>query len=233
MDTETAHTEETTEEHVETTEHHEEEKKTFADMTPEQVMSWLGRINKEQIAKQFDEKVLPIIDEMKAGRQVTDASPPTEDLQSLLFSSDPADHDKYYEIMSRRAASRTQTVMSSKQKELDSAILVYSEDPIYRDIHGDMKRIATEKMKEGWPPKAAAEHARTAAEALYLKGQTSEVEGDLSMLSGGGRPPGKKKVSLPQKLKAACQRDIDDGIVKDEADFVKNMSPKMRELYGL
>jgi len=34
MDTETAHTEETTEEHVETTEHHEEEKKTFADMTP-------------------------------------------------------------------------------------------------------------------------------------------------------------------------------------------------------
>jgi hypothetical protein len=210
--------------------------KSIADMTQDQFMSWMGRINADQtskqVAKQFDEKVMPFIEEMRASRKVTDNQQPNLDLQDLILSSDPKDHEKYFELMMNRTKQREASVSTAKHKELDKEFLKYSEDPLYRDIHSDMKEIALKELGEGWPPVAAAEHAKTAAEALYFKRQSSG-DSELDMLSGSSPAPRKRKGSLPPKLKEACERDIRDGIVKDEADYIKNMSPKMREIYNV
>lgn len=210
--------------------------KSIAEMTQDQFMSWMGRINADQtskqVAKQFDEKVMPFIEEMRASRKVTDNQQPNLDLQDLILSSDPKDHEKYFELMMNRTKQKEAYISTAKHQELDKQFLKYSEEPLYREIHADMKEIALKKLGEGWPPVAAAEHAKTAAEALYFKRQSSDGS-ELDMLSGSSPAPRKRKGSLPPKLKEACERDIRDGIVKDEADYIKNMSPKMREIYNV
>lgn len=197
-------------------------------MTPDQVQSWFGRINKEQITKQFDEKIMPILEELKAGRQVTDATPPDGSLQDLMFT----DPDKFFELGMKKYQEKVKSVTDVKLKSIDEAILTYSEDPLYRDIHSEMKKIALAKAGEGWPPQAAVVYAKAEAEKNYLKRQAGDDTG-LEMLSGGGSPPRKKKVSLPPNLKEACARDIRDKIVKDEKDFINSMSPRLREIYGV
>jgi len=219
MDTEKAHEEVVENEAVEP-----EKPKTFADMTPEQVMSWLGRINKEQITKQFDEKVLPALQKLEGGKA---QYPPSDDLQDLMFNNPKEFFRKGLEIVRQE----DQNMTEAKTKALDEALMEYSEDPLYKEIHASMKQIATEKLRVGWPPKAAAEFAKTAAEKEHLSGLSRDDR--LGMLDGGTKPSGKKKGSLPPNLKAACERDVLDGIVKDEEDFIKHMSPKLREIYGV
>jgi len=231
MDTEenAAHEEEIHEEEIHEEESNVDDKpKTFGDMTPDQVQSWFGRINKEQITKQFDEKVMPILNELKTGRQDTDTSQLSEDMQNLMFT----DPEKFFEMGMEKYQKKVKNVTDLKTKSIDEAILGHSEDPLYREIHSEMKKIAISKAREGWPPEAAVTYAKSEAEKNYLKRQAGD-DNDLEMLSGGGSPSRKKKVSLPPKLKEACMRDIRDGIVKDEADFIKAMSPKLREIYGV
>lgn len=201
--------------------------KKFGEMTPEQVMSWFGRINKDQITKQFDERVLPILEELKAGRQVTDYEPPAGDADMMY-----TDPEKFVKSIIDKKTKEDKNVTVTKHKLIDEAILGYAGDPLYREIHSDMKGIATKKVGEGWPPEAAVIFAKTEAEKNYYKQQISD-DSDLEMLGGGGSPPRKRQKSLPPKLKEACARDIRDNIVKDEADYINSMSPKMREIYGL
>lgn len=201
---------------------------TMADMTQDQFMSWMGRVNKEQIAKQFDAKVLPALEEIKAGRTVTDATPPSGDLQDLMFT----DPEKFFEKGMEKYQKKVKTITDVKTKSIDEAILTFAEDPLYRDIHSEMKKIARSKVGEGWPPAAAVTYAKSEAEKNHLKRQAGDDTG-FEMLSGGGSPSRKKQKALPPKLKEACSRDIRDGIVKDEKDFINSMSPKMREIYNL
>lgn len=202
--------------------------KTFGDMSPDQVQSWFGRINKEQITKQFDEKVMPVLEEMRAGSPATDATPPDEDMQNMMFTNP----DKFFEIGMEKYQKKVKNVTDTKLKSIDEAILTYAEDPLYRDIHSEMKKIAHDKVGEGWPPQAAVIYAKSEAEKNHLKRQAGD-DTDLEMLSGGGALSRKKTKTLPPKLKEACARDIRDGIIKDEKDFINSMSPKLREIYGV
>jgi len=169
------------------------EKKTFGNMTPDQVMSWFGRINKDQITKQFDEKVMPVLEELRAGRQVTDYEAPVSD----LMYTDP---EKFVATEIEKYEKKRKNTTETKLKQIDEAILGYVDDPLYREIHSDMKGIATKKAGEGWPPEAAVTFAKTEAEKNYYKRQISD-DSDLEMLGGGGSPSRKKQKSLPPNLK--------------------------------
>ena len=172
--------------------------------------SWTGRM----IADQFDKRVSPVLEELKKGN----ARPPEStgnDLQDLMFS----DPKKFLREGMKALQEEEKNTTEVKMRELDEAILGYAEEPLYREIHPDMKKIATDKMREGWPPRAAAEYAKEVAEKNHLS--QSEDHEDLEQLGGGGKPPGKKKVSLSPDEKAASDRDIRDGIVKDEAEWIQ------------
>jgi hypothetical protein len=54
-------------------------------------------------------------------------------------------------------------------------------------------------------------------------------------MSGSGKitPSNKKTAKIPAALKAAAQRDISDGIFKDEAEYLANLSPNIKEKYGI
>jgi hypothetical protein len=38
---------------------------------------------------------------------------------------------------------------------------------------------------------------------------------------------------LPEALKAAADRDIKSGLFKDEAEYMNELSPQVKERYGL
>lgn len=205
--------------------------KNMSEMSQDQFMSWMGRINKEQITKQFDEKVTPFLEELKAGRQVTDATPPDEKIQDLMYT-DPETYQKLmFEKNMKNYQETVKNITTKKNQAIDEAILEHAEDPLYREIHSEMKKIAHIKAEEGWPPQAAVAFAKSESEKNYLKRQAGDDTG-FEMLSGGNHPR-KKTKSLPPKLKEACARDIRDGIVKDEKDFINSMSSRMREIYGI
>lgn len=228
MDTEElAHEEEITTNEESIDEGGKEKTKMMSEMTQDQFMSWTGRNTKEQMKKMFDETVMPIMEELKASRQIPDYEPPAGDMDMIYNNP-----EKFVESVIEKKRKKDENMTVAKVKQIDEAILGYADDPLYREIHSEMKGIATKKVGEGWPPEAAVIFAKTKAEKNYYKRQVSDDTG-LEMLGGSGNLPKKKQKSLPPKLKEACARDIRDGIVKDEADYINSMSPKMREIYGL
>jgi len=58
------------------------------------------------------------------------------------------------------------------------------------------------------------------------------LEGDLEMINPG-MPRRSKKAKLPAHMKEAAARDIEQGLFKDEAEWIEHLSPKAKEQYGL
>lgn len=205
-------------------------------LTKEQAGSWFGRI----ASKQLEEKILPMMQQMsdKIESMGTPKEMPLnpvnqmdEELTELILSG------KTTEALERftRAKEQAKSDLSNKQtNEVNKLVVSYSEDPIYDSIQSDMDKIAKEKVKEGWPPKAAVIHAREVAEKNMLNTKLyGEPHEGLEMSSGGKATPRTKKVELPTIYKQACERDIADGIVKDEKEFIAMLSPKIKKMYDL
>jgi len=122
----------------------------------------------------------------------------------------------------------------TKEHEMNKLVVGYAKDEIYNDIQGDMVSISKQKIASGWPPKAAVEFGRQEAERKFLRTKLYGPEHEGLEMSSGGRPrPIVKKKGLPDMYKKACARDMADGIVKDEADYIKNLSPQVRKEFGL
>ena len=201
-------------------------------LTKADLEAWAGTNTGRLVASQLDKKVMPLLQELsdRLGQRPQPSSS-NPDLQEMIFGGDVGG------AIDRHLADKTaneRAIIEAQNKAADKLIVGYAEDPLYNDIHPEMDKIAKEKIRKGWPPEAAVVHARAAAETSFLRRKLypDEHEG-LEMASGGRQKKRVKKVGLPDMYKAACQRDIADGIVKDEAEYIRNMSPAIRRQYGL
>ena len=121
--------------------------------TPDQEQfmgSWMGRM----IAKQFDEKVVPLLQEHQATRQA-DPNVPTGDalsqfnerLTTELFEDPVGAIQKVIKLTKDTDANLSQ----AKKTQTNKALTTYSDDPFYKDIYQDMLVIAHEQASKGAP----------------------------------------------------------------------------------
>ena len=99
-----------------------------------------------------------------------------------------------------------------------------------------MDKIAKQAIRQGVPPQWAADHAyhKALSEHLSSSGrEENEDGGRLSMLEGGRQQRKQTGQKLPERFKEAAKRDIAKGVFKDEKDYIANLSPQIREQYGI
>jgi len=206
------------------------EPKPFSKEQEQYIGSWLGRM----VAKQLEEKVIPIINE-KIPQHEPYSPPPqenvlekfNEEMSGQLFTDPYGAFKRMMDVYQG-----TQTNLSKTQKtQVDKNLLTYSKTPYYKEIFGNMQTIAHNAVGQGYPPEAAAEYAYQKARAEHLDKKPDAD--NLDMLSGGISQKRIKTVKLPPQFKAAFERDKEAGIFKTEQEFVDNLSPKVRQELGL
>ena len=205
-------------------------------MTKKEIEDHVGTRVGRLIARQIDEKVLPLMQEI-SDRQVRPMPPvkePPTDYNAGIFNDVEGTVNAIRDKERRERNLATDEANKDKEREMNKLIVGHAEEDIYGEIQSDMSAIAKKKINDGWPPQAAVEFARGESERKLLRSKVYGPEHEGLEMSSGGRPrPRVKKKGLPDMYKKACARDMADGIVKDEADYIKNLSPQVRKEFGL
>jgi hypothetical protein len=207
----------------------------FSKVQLEQISTIMGRI----VKKQIEEDVIP---KLKREEPVNSYVPPVqqedavkkfnEQLQEKIFAGDVLGA---LQLAGQVQENAKQNLTKTKQTQTEKALISYSEKPFYKDIYSDMKTIALDAVNQGYPPEAAGEYAYHKAKADYLeKGlNRDDGEGSLDMVGGGRSAPRTKKAALPQHMKDAAARDIQQGLYKDESEWIKALHPSIRKQYAI
>jgi len=191
----------------------------------QQIASMTGRL----ITNQLEEKILPLFSQPKTEQTQDELSKKREKWLEKIFDGRIDEVvDEVDSIRSKKNQSATQQIAVATKK----ALTEYSEDPLYKDIYGDVEDLAKKYLAKGYPPGAAAEVAFTKAKANYYENKAAGHE-DLGMASSGKRTQAPKKVKIPAQFKTAMERDIASGLYKDETDWVSGLSPQIRAKHGL
>jgi len=203
----------------------------FNEKQLQQMYSASGRI----ISKQFEEKILPMLQELKPQTPQTQTPSAGEDfnksLQDMIFSGDVVGA---FERYSTAKAQQETNLTQAQETATNKAITTYSEDPLYKEIYDDVKERANKLVKDGFPPIPAARTAMAEVKAGYLERKlTGDPEGSLGMLGGGIRTKTTKAVKLPPEFKAACAKGIKDGLWKDEKEYIADLSPRVKAKLGI
>ena len=202
--------------------------------TPEQEQymgSWMGRI----ISKQFEEKVLPALQQNQTqfqDRQVNEGDALDKFNQKLHDMVLEGKVTEAFDLYSQVASRAKENLSRTSKIQTDKALTSYSEEPNYKDVYNDAKEIAYEMVNKGVAPEVAAETAYAKAELKYLKNKDSNRT-PQQMLDKGKRVEPKKKAKLPDIFRKAYERDKKKGLFKDEQDYINNLSPEIRAKYGL
>ena len=180
-------------------------------ITKEQAGTWMGRI----VKKQFDEGVLPILNEIKSGMSKPTENAPDSTLQDLMFT----DPDKFFDMGLQRANERQKNLSETRVGQMNTEIQKLSEDPEFKDLYPDITEEARKRIGKGYPIKEAVESAVLAAKVKLLQGKLTPAE-SLGMLDGGRGKPRTKTVKLTADEEKACARDIRDGIFKTKEEWI-------------
>ena len=138
--------------------------------------------------------------------------------------------------MLQDVSTKAKTNLTQKQKaETDKFVVGYAEKPYYKDIFKEMQTMAHDLADQGYPPQAAADAAYAKTSLAHLeKVKAGDTDtGDLGMLEGGKKTKTSKKLVLPPQFKDACERDIEEGLFKDEQEWIANLAPNVRKAHGL
>jgi len=185
--------------------------------------SWMGRM----VKKQFEESINPQIEEIKS--LLSKKNEPTgEELTEKILNGGAKE---VFQQLLREEKQKEITLKAAQEKDLQKAMTGFSDDPLYKDVYADAQKLAKEAMSKGYPVGPATELAMAKAKEQYFISR----DPDLSLkMSGSGKPqPRQKKKELPSHMKAAAARDIADGLFKDEAEYIDNLTPDVRARNGL
>ena len=213
----------------------QEKPKPFNEEQEQYLGSWLGRI----VAKQLDEKVVPMFNERLSQPQQINpmqndymqndvVTKFNEDISTQIFT-DP--YGAFTKMMN--VYQGTQKNLSQAQKsQTDKVLMSYSESPYYKEIFTDMQKVAHEAVGQGYPPEAAAEYAFQKARADHLDKKVGGGD-NLDMLDGGISRKRTKKAVLPPQFKDAYIRDKEKGLFKTEEEYIAALAPQIRAQYGI
>ena len=194
----------------------------------QQLASMTGRL----IKKQLDESLPQYMP------QAPPSPPPADNLRAIdefnqklqnkIFEGDVVGAFQEYNNVYKRAETN---LRASQENQLKKAMTAFADKPFYKDTYQDAEQIAKEAMSNGVAPEFAAQLGY--AQAVANRHTGGSDTGGLTLEGGGKRPPQKKKAQLPERFKAAAARDIAKGFFKDEAEYIANLSPEIRNQYGI
>jgi hypothetical protein len=211
------------------------QKQRFTKEDEQQISSWVGRI----VAKQLDEKVMPHLRQTPSAPAQSTVNQDdmmkafNEKVQEKLFSGDSVGAIEMVMNLKERVK---QNVTQTQSMNLMRGITTYSDKPYYEDIQSEMQKIARERISEGYPVDAALKVGYAEAKSSFLENKIGGGGDHKGLgLSGGGRPAqrGKGPTKLPEAFELACARDIADGLYKNRDEYIKALSPKIKEAYGI
>jgi len=213
--------------------------------TPEQEQfmgSWMGRKIKEHI----DKGLQPILERFQSQPNLPPGMPYgnhpaapgpdpikafNENLRDRILDGDVL--GAFTDVMKATESAKTNIAKQSNDRMV-RAMTGYAEDPMYKEIYADAAAIAQQELAKGTPPEYAAELGFARAKLTALGGGSRrQTEGNPAMMSGGRPAPKTKEVKLPAFLKSAYERDKQDGLFKNEAEYIANLGPEVKAKYGL
>lgn len=201
------------------------EEPKFSSAQLQQLQSMLGRI----VANQLEEKVIPTIKTEGGGQTQDELKEKREKWLEKIFEGRIDEVvDEVDTIRNKKNLNKTQQLAVMTKK----ALTKFNEDPFYKDVYSESEKLAGQYLAKGYPPDAAAEIAFTKAKANHLEQNATNTD-ELKMTSAGKRPPEPKKPKVPAQFKKAMERDISQGLYKDEADWISGLSPQIRARHGL
>jgi len=192
---------------------------TMLEKQSEQLTSHFGRI----VTKQMEEKFMP---EIKKNQ--VDPKQFEEIVQGKGFGGDMVGAINEVIDMREKNASDLQ---KAKEEAITEEMEKFKDQPFFQETEAQIKEIAIAAIKKGHPPAPAVELAYEKAGRIFL--QNKDPEYKLSMSRGGKQAPRKKEAKLPAAFKTQAAKDIANGIFKDEADYIANLSPSIREKHGI
>jgi len=184
--------------------------------------SWMGRKVKEHT-----ESLRSEIGELK--QLLAQKNEPTGDELTEKILNGGA--KEVFQQLLKEEKQKEITLKAAQEKDLQKAMTGFSEDPLYKDVYVDAHKLAKDAMSKGYPVGPATELAMAKAKEQFLMSRDPDYS--LKMTGSGKPQPRQKKKELPSHMKAAAQRDIADGIFKDEAEYIDSLTPDIRARHGL
>jgi hypothetical protein len=207
----------------------------FTKSQMQQMSSMMGSIVQRQVTDAIETQVKPFMENTQSTKEpaVSDNSNPAyrqfnEQLFDRFMGGDVMGALNDYQNVTKTADSN---LSAKKQAALEKEITAFSKDPTYKDIYPNLAEEASTLMKEGYPPKVAADTAFTRAKLRHLEGKGDTDEGDLALATGGKHNMPAKTTKLPPEMEAAYQRDKE--MFKDRKEYIENLSPQIRAIHGL
>lgn len=190
--------------------------------------SWAGRIEKNLGEKFTPQPQASIEETPPPGKTVIDKF--NDEIGEMFYSGNHLGaFQKMQAITDKTKANITQGQITAT----DRAITAYSEDPDYKEIFTDVQKAAHIAVKNGYPAEAAAKSAFNEVKVAHLQKKISGDSPNLDMLAPGKPSRGTKTSKLPPEFQLAMERDIRDGVVKDEKEYRTNLTPAIKEKYNI
>lgn len=235
QDDQTDQTDQTDQDQVDT-DQADQIQKPFTPQQEQYMGSWMGR----NIKKHVEDAIAPLIQ----GQQQQPIVDPPGDGGNLQTEFDEQVQADFFAGKTSKAIGDVLDVRervkiniaTNKKIEVDKAITALSDQPYYKDIHGEMKAIAHEAVANGYPPDAAVKLAYNQAKGDHLQRKMdgdNPGSGDLDRLPGGTRQSRQTKTKLAPEFKKACEEGIAKGLFKDEQEYINYLNPAIRQQYGM
>jgi hypothetical protein len=217
------------------------------------IASWLGRVDKSD--KETKQTLVEVSETLVAIKERLDEKPNQspqnysvkdggdplaeigDNIQTALLSGGKEAAIGMENTVNLILEARDQKHQTELQKA-HNVLKGFSNQSFFKDIEDSVRAATKQYVLEGMRADSAAKLAFAEKRADYFGGMLATVSKTnpeaLETLKGGKKEEKKEaKSMLPANLKAAADRDIKAGVFKDEADFIANMSPQLRQAHGL
>lgn len=129
----------------------------------------------------------------------------------------------------------------TKRKQVDDSVSSLTSDPVLKDFlsqHSDnVKKTAYTYAERGYSPldavKLAVANIELDARKEAALNPDNPVNTGMLEPGRGGKGPQSADKKLPPQFEAAYQRDKEKGLFKDRNEYIANLSPRVREQFGI
>lgn len=204
--------------------------------------SALGRFLKKQGEQEkFNKQVMDTLSELKEHfanppkNNNPDVAKLNEDWQNRILNGDVIGVlDEFSSLKTRAETEISQANMNKVNKLVEG----FSEEPFFGELEKVVRESSVNLVQQGKDPQTAVDLAYNKARADYFGGLVASVHktnpNALKLAKGGSKPDTEgSKGKLPEEFKKRAEKDIAEGLFKDEAEWVASLSPQIRKQLGV
>lgn len=206
------------------------------------IASALGRALKKQGEQdKFNKQVMDTLSKLEQHlsnppkNTHPDVAKLNEDWQNRILSGDVI--GVLDEFSSLKTKAETE-ISQSNMNKVNQLMEGLSEEPFFGELEKVVRERSASLVQQGKDPQTAVDLAYNKARADYFGGLVASVHktnpNALKLAKGGSKPDTEgSKGKLPEDFKKRAEKDIAEGLFKDEADWIASLSPQIRKQLGV